>query len=188
MWTHPCARTSGITTIELLICLVIVSILSAIAIPDLRDLYYRHQAQDIMRRLSHLILNARNQAITHSSFTTLCPSVDAETCKGEWEEGLILFVDHNHNRRLDPDETLLWQAIPFSAQGSLRWRSLRQAIQFNSRGMPYGTVGSFVFCPLPGRPELGSARIMSFQGRLRQGWDSNEDQIVETRPGKNISC
>jgi type IV fimbrial biogenesis protein FimT len=188
MCKEASARCLGLTTIELMISLAIVSILTAIAIPSMRDMYLRNLAQSTLSQLAQLVLIARNEAIGQRVPTTLCPSADGHTCSGTWDRGVLLFTDRNLNRQLDSDDRILRWSAPLVEQGELQWRSLRQAIQFNPRGMPHGTVGNFVYCPARGRSELGAARILSFQGRLRKGTDGNHDGIVETSQGNNIRC
>lgn len=179
---------AGFTAVELMISLAIVSILTAIAIPNLKDLYYRNMARDAIFRITHLVSRARSEAVTKALTTTLCPSTDGRQCSGNWQDGVLLFTDKNSNRKLDPDDEVLRFQSPFIEQGKLQWNSLGNTLQFSSIGMPRGTVGSFIYCPAENRPEFGKASVLSFQGKLRKGTDSNKDGIDETSKGNNIRC
>mgnify|MGYP003862709201 CR=1 FL=1 len=178
----------GFTLIELLCALSIVVILSAVALPSLQDIYLRSEANASINRVSGLIRLARSSAITQSVTTTLCPSQDGQTCAENWEDGTLLFIDINKNKQLDDEDQIIQYQSPFLSNGSLQWLSFRNAIQFTSRGYPNGTIGSFIYCPDNMDETYGKSAILNFQGKLRQGKDSNGDGIIESGNKHNISC
>jgi len=183
MKNHP-----GFTLIELLVTLAIVAIFAMLAVPSFHDIYYRSQSTAIINQVAGITRLARNIAVTEVSTTTLCPSLDGLTCTEEWEKGTILFTDENTNGQVDGNDKVIRFYRPFIKTGILSWKSLRNKIQFTERGFPRGTVGSFVYCPNNQDAHLGKSLILSFQGRLRTGQDSNGDGIIETGSGTNISC
>lgn len=182
-------HTHGFTIIELLITLSILSILFSVAIPRAHHFVERSRASASINQIAGLLRFARNEAVSHGTTTTLCPSLNGVECqRNEWHQGLIMFRDHNSNGKLDPDETLSRYQTPFLRSGSLKWRSIRNKIQFNSRGMVRGTAGSFVYCPENNDVKLAESLVVSFQGRVRRGLDTNQDGIKETGSHKNIEC
>lgn len=183
------SSSAGFTLIELLITLALVSLLSIMLVPSLQKLYTGNVASTSIQQISALVRFARNQAIMRSSTVTLCPSQNGITCSNSaWEQGVLLFTDWNKNSEVDEADIVHQYQIPFIRSGTLEWRSLRNKIHFNSRGMPAGSVGSFVYCPANKDETLAESLVISFQGRVRAGRDSNDDGIKETGSQKNIHC
>jgi len=181
-------NTKGFTFLELLCVLCIVAIFSAIAIPSYQHIYSSGQANTTMGTISSLIRLARNYAVTQRVTTTLCPSTDGETCGSDWTKGILLFEDEDNNSQLDKQDRQIFFRSPFLKQGSLQWNALRNNVQFSFRGLPRGSIGSFIYCPENGDDSYGRVLILSFQGKLRAGKDSDKDGIIESGSNRNISC
>jgi len=181
-------KNNGFTLVELLITLVIVTVLAMTAIPSFKHIYHTSKSTAVINQVLGVTRLARNTAVTEKTTTTLCPSVDGLTCSGEWKDGVILFTDNNTNSQKDGNDHVVRFYQPFIDTGFLNWRSLRNKIQFSSTGMPRGTVGSFVYCPNDQDSLYAKSMVLSFQGRIRSGQDRNQDGIIETGNGQNISC
>jgi len=181
-------KNRGFTLIELIATLVIVTILSMTAIPSFKHIYLTSKATTVINQVIGLTRLARNTAVSEKITTTLCPSLDGLTCSGEWKDGVILFTDKNTNSQIDGNDHVVRFYQPFIDAGFLNWKSLRNKIQFSSSGLPRGTIGSFVYCPNNQDHLYAKSMILSFQGRIRSGQDLNQDGIVETGSGQNISC
>jgi len=189
MKTHNTFGHGGFTVIELLIVLAIISIVATVAVPSLQTLYFGSVSSASINQVSGLVRYARSQAVNHNTTVTLCPSEDGIECANSpWEDGVLMFSDQNINSEVDGDDIVHRYQTPFIRSGRLRWRSLRNKVQFNSRGMPRGTVGSFTYCPQNSDVHLAESLIISFQGRVRSGRDSNGDGIKETGSRVNIDC
>ncbi len=178
----------GLTLVELLIALAVLSILSFIAIPGLSSFIEKQRAETAMRQMAGLVRMARNEAVATRHPTTLCPSVDGRQCSSNWNRGVLLFTDDNQNSEVDTGDKVVRYLPEFLEQGDLSWRSLRNKVQFDIRGLPRGTVGSFVYCPASKDQTIARSLVINFQGRIRPGRDSNGDGIRETGSHKNISC
>ena len=193
MNSQPCAGYApacpGFTLTELTIVLAIVAISSTLIIPSFNYLVSYNTSASSSNQISGMIKYARNIAVTHSTNTTLCPSIDGMSCtKTAWQDGIILFQDKDADGLIDKEDKVERFVRPFLDKGTLRWRSLRNKVQFNSRGAARGTTGSFVYCPENKDEKMGASLILSLQGRLRKGPDSNSDGIPESGSHKNISC
>jgi type IV fimbrial biogenesis protein FimT len=114
---------------------------------------------------------ARNEAITRRERAVLCPSVEGRTCRDNsanstaWEDGYLLYIDHNANSEFDADDTLVWVA---SAIEGLHIRSSahRDHVTFLASGMASGTNVTFTFCDKGGR-SMPRAVVVSNSGRPR---------------------
>jgi len=178
----------GFTLLELLVTLSITAILFSISTPSFKEMILESQADSAINHISRLIRLARNIAVTQGTTSTLCPSSDGKKCDGEWKEGVLLFTDKNKNSVVDGKDSVIQFSHPFIEQGDLTLKSLRNLIQFSAKGTPQGTIGSFIYCPSDNNIQHAKALILSFQGRLRRGYDFNNDGIEEAGNHKNISC
>lgn len=179
----------GFTVIELLIVIALVGILGFVAVPGMHNLLQKSKTTAAVNQLAGLVRYARNLAITHNTHVTLCPSQNGESCENlPWHDGVLLFTDQNTNSKVDGADRVERFMQPFVNAGSIRWGSLRNKVQFNGRGMARGTVGSFIYCPENRDPMLAESLVLSFQGRLRLGLDTNGDGIKETGSHRNITC
>jgi len=183
------AKTKGFTLVELLITAALLAILSFVAVPGIQSLIIKNTSTASANQIASLVRYARKEAVFRNTNVTLCPSIDGLSCSNsEWHEGLLLFTDQNSNSKVDDQDVIKRFAQPFLNSGSLTWRSLRNKVQFNSRGAVMGTAGSFVYCPNNKDARMGASLVLSFQGRLRNGHDSNKNGIPETGSNKDIVC
>jgi len=180
-------KIQGLTLIELLIVLAVIAILSGISIPGMQRLLFETTSTASANQIAGLVRYARNEAVFRNTSVTLCPSSNGISCtNSEWQGGVLMFTDRNQNSKIDDDDAVKRFVRPFLTSGSLRWRSLRNKVQFNSRGMARGTIGSFVYCPENNEARMGASLVLSLQGRLRKGLASNKNGIPEKGSHKDI--
>ena len=179
---------AGVTLVELLICLAIVSILSFIVVPSFNDIYQNARSTSHINQLSQLIRFTRSEALARQARVTLCPSSEGLSCEQEWHAGTMIFIDENNDQERNEGETLLRLKTPFISSGSIHFNNPANRVVFSRQGFPLGSAGSYIYCPESNNDEYARALIINFQGRLRLGVDSNEDGIVEARGGRNVSC
>ena len=175
----------GYTLTELLITTTIAAIILSQAIPALSDFTQSHKARQDITSL-HMLLNAsREQALSLGTRVTLCPLLNNQ-CSNNWNEELPLFTDPKNNARLDPNEMIL-HTLHKADDQTIQRHFNNKAISFDSRGFAGHATGSLSYCLKRDKP-TGASIIISRNGRMRRGSDSNQDGIPETASGKNIPC
>lgn len=181
---------AGFTLLELLICLLIVTVLGIISIPGLHNLAERQRSDSIMRSLMDAIALGKTTAITTGEPVTLCRSRNGAECGGQWQEGVLLFTDANADRQVNQDDVVKRYFTFPDADGVLTWRAFqnRQYLQFTSAGHTRNQNGSFTYCSGNRKPELARQLIVSRTARARFAIDSDGDGIREDSEGKPIVC
>ena len=73
-------HNKGLTFIELIIGLAIISILTTIGIPSFIDWLYKTRVDNEISHLNRLLLLARNYAINTGKTVTVCPLDQQKNC------------------------------------------------------------------------------------------------------------
>ena len=114
-------RIKGFTLYELLITVLIVGVILAVGVPNLREYRQNGRMTATANDLHSAFHLARTEASRSKSTITICASanpMDADAdCGGTWDQGYIVFVDTNADlSRSGPTETVL-RAHPTAAIG-----------------------------------------------------------------------
>lgn len=182
-------NNEGLTLIELMIVIAIISILAAMAAPSFNSILRRHQVSaetDVLFALIHL---ARTEAIKRNSVVTICKSNDADQCGGTWTDGWIVFQDNDKDGSRDIGDTLI-------ASGSigkgylLKWTAFgsNNYIRFTPRTLTLAQNGTFRLCPYDGDIHFARAVVISKTARVRLPKDSDGDGIYDDASGDPIKC
>lgn len=183
------SEVSGFTLIEMLFVLAIAAILVSLAAPGFQAFSAQSKAKNSIHKLSGVLRHARNHAVHHQKQVLVCPSEDGIHCLNQdWQAGVMVFEDSNHNRQAEPTETVLYFQAPFIEHAKLSWNGLKNDILFSELGLPSGSAGSFVYCPNNNDAKYAHGLIISFSGKLRLAEDRNKDGIRESGNNKNIVC
>ncbi|WP_347331149.1 GspH/FimT family protein [Marinimicrobium locisalis] len=91
----------GLTLLELLLTLVVLSVLLSVGLPSLQAQIERTRTLTLTQNLQTAMQATRQRAISRNGRATLRPL-------GSWESGWELFDDANHNAQRDPGETLVF--------------------------------------------------------------------------------
>lgn len=182
--------SSGLTLLELMLMLFILAILLGVAMPDFRDLVQHKRSDVSIRTLVTAIELARTSAIVNNSLVTLCRSKTGEECGGKWEDGVLLFVDYDGDRKIDGDERIIRYFTFPELEGRLYWRAFqnRQYLQITPQGFTRYQNGNFTFCPQTGDLRHARQIILNRSGRIRHAQDSDGDGIREDSRGKPLRC
>ena len=85
---------TGFTLLELLVAMVIIVIICCIGFPVYKNLSARMHAKVEIFRLYRAIQLTRSEAIKNGIMATICPSSDHQHCRGQWQDGYLVFIDN----------------------------------------------------------------------------------------------
>ncbi len=186
----PRKNIQAFTLIELVVALAIVAIMTGVAVPPVYRLLESNKAANGINWIVHAIHLARQSAVDHGVITTLCPADNDDTCGGSWHQRVLVFTDHNADRRVNGSDKIITY-LHFPYQGStLKWRSFRnrQYLQLTPLGFTNSQNGNFVYCSEQQEPQFSRQIVLNQQGRVKKAYDSNGDGILEDSSGRALRC
>ena len=155
----------GVTLIDLLITIAIVSITAGLSLPSLTQTLAETRAEMYMKSLSRVIIYTRIYAITQGHAVTICPLKGSE-CSTDWSENISVFVDRNMDREKASDERLLKLVDDPAKNDFLTYP--RRGITFRSGGSINGyQSGTFRYCPLEKTSQFSKGLVVNQAGRPR---------------------
>lgn len=148
---------AGFSLLELILCLMIISVMVLMSLPGLPVIEQSRQT-GIINSLSDLLRLASSEAIRNRQSVTVCPW-GLDQCGENWNMGALLMLD---------DKVLMekrWQAAP----GNLSWRSFsgQQLLEFSPDGGLIYQNGSFSLCPADPSATASQQLIINSAGRIR---------------------
>ena len=174
-------RSCGLTLVELIVALAVLTLLIAIGVPSLTTLSIRNeQTTSLNGFLSHFYL-ARSLAIQKEQHIVICPSSDGEGCKEEpiWSAGLIIFEDSKRDGVLAPDEPIVAKyLLPEHAELLIHSSEHRKRVVYHGDGRPSGYNLTLTFCDPKERIEP-KALIVNNVGRIRISERGPEDSPLK---------
>ena len=162
----PLNIQAGITLIELLIALTVLSMLITLSVSGFSALIAASRMNSHVNSLVHSLHTARQISRARGTEVTVCKSTNGKQCmpNGNWHEGWLMFanLDQDNPPQLDPGETVLEVHESVSA---LNIASNRRAFILR----PFGkrsTNGTLVYCDRRGS-KSAKAIIVSYTGKPR---------------------
>ena len=185
----PYYQQLGITLIELMTAVSIVSITAAITLPNLNDFVIRMEVDAELSELHRLLLTARNSAINSERNITLCPLNNDNKCQRDWRLRLVVFDDRNNNQVLDNNERLIASKAETPARRQLYYHKLSSRIVYAATGRitNFAGNGTFRYCPNNHHDKARAIRVAT-SGRLYLSTDLDADGKDETRDNQEIAC
>jgi type IV fimbrial biogenesis protein FimT len=179
----------GFTTYELLLCMAILVLVLMSSISGLTDLIQGITGERTIYQFARAINLARHTALEYGATVTLCRSNDGLSCSGDWENGSIVFIDHNSNRMVDQEDRIIFHFSDIK-NGTIRFRSFqnRQSLQFTSLGFTNSQNGTFTWCPNDGNSHHAQQLIINHSGRVRIATDLDKDGLKEDSQGRPLVC
>ncbi len=167
----------GFTLLEQMVCIAIIAVLSAIALPNFSELIDKTEADNFSRSLFHLMQYGRYTAISRKSNVVICQIEDLTQgdciLNKNWQHPYYVFIDGDRNRKLtlptlastgesDTKDVLL-RAYP-AKPDSATLITTRESFSFSPPGTT-GNAGSMTYCPA--NPYHAARIIVMSSGRVR---------------------
>jgi type IV fimbrial biogenesis protein FimT len=169
---HP-AR--GVSMPEILVIICIVSILIAIAAPNLNYAIQQIRHKQVAQTLLLGMVQARSEAIKRNSHVALCKSGNGLTCSKNrgWNQGWIIFHDANNSGDREESEELISKYSEREPSALILSNgNISEYVSFNSMG--YSRLlgggfqaGTFRICPLNVNFQEAYSVILNSLGRVR---------------------
>ena len=174
---------AGLTLVELIITLAVVSILIVSTIPGFQSFIESNRIRaSVNVFVTHLQL-ARSEAVKRNRFVVLCPSSDGVSCISDytqWAKGYIVFVDDDRNKRRESSEKLInyyqGEANRVEIYSSSNYRRI---VAYYPSGMAWGLNTTIRFC----------ARFADTNNRAVIISNTGRPRLSKVMPdGSNIFC
>lgn len=179
--SHPTPATArGLTLIELLVALAIVMALFGVALPAVSGVVSATHAMQARSALMASYQSALTGAAAANTRSTLCPSIDGESCLpgSDWSGGWIAFLDVNADRERQPGEAIVSRQPALSRGVHLHSTRGRTRIEIQASGSVGGSNVTFTLCDGRG-PAHAQALVLSNKSILRLAAASAE-AVAET--------
>ncbi len=139
-------RQAGVTLMELLIVLVVISILATLAAPSFNGAIARSQVSGVRDSLVSSLQYARSEALKRKSPVSVCSSADQAACAGnnDWQDGWIVFADTDGDSALDGGEQIL--QVQYAENRVTTYAAAATAITFNRIGQATAGAGDYSMC------------------------------------------
>lgn len=188
-------RQQGLTLIELLTTMSIVAILAVVAIPSFKTMTGQNRMVQSLNDLVADLQYARSEAIKRGRNVIVCPANQRfNNCKttNDWSNGWIV---------RDPGDSSITPAITAKVlrihealhDGDAMTEADRRSgdtagrIVFNRNGFS-SNARTIQVCPPDNAASAARAIVISSSGHIRTGYDSDDNGVVETGSGNDISC
>jgi type IV fimbrial biogenesis protein FimT len=159
-------RIAGITLLEVLTVITIVSILMALGVPSYQYVTSANRISGEVNGLLGDMQFARSEAIKEGQTVTVCSSTNstsaAPTCAGspQWQNGWIVFSDVNGDGAVEAGDTILRVQSPFKLTDTFVANPAMKFVTFNREGFALN-MGSAVTITLHATPVTqGSTRCL----------------------------
>jgi len=140
------ALNRGLTLIEILVTVTILSVLVSAAVPSFTYALAGYRISGQVNGWLGDLQYTRAEAIKRGQTVTLCISSDGSTCATgtSWQQGWIVFADANGNATVDSGEAILRTQATLTGNNTFVADNSVRSITFNregfAAGLPAGNV------------------------------------------------
>nr|WP_315592593.1 GspH/FimT family pseudopilin [uncultured Cupriavidus sp.] len=164
---HQRRATRGLTLIELLVALTVLSILAAAAIPNFKSFLHNSRLSSDATRLFTDLELARSEAARRNATVTICPLDTGNLCSDDWSLPRILFVDADNDGIYSNTEELIRHSDtpqPTTAITGLNLGVTLNRVRVRSTGSTTAPTASWKFCER-NSTEAGQTVLLTGSGR-----------------------
>lgn len=141
---------NGITLIETLVVIAIVTIITSITVPSSTHLLKSWEAKRLSTDIIQAYRMSKIQSVTHHQNVILCMVDTNDTCYKDAQNHLLIFndIDNNATYDVENDILLLKQALKLD-YGRIYLRASGKDYMkfFAETGLPTGYAGHVKYCP-----------------------------------------
>lgn len=169
-------KKKGMTLIELMIILVVISILTAIAFPNFTDMMIHSRIKSAITQISKDLAFTRTYAIQNEARVVMCPLDNDKKCKTDntWAGGYSIFIDYNANNEYDDETDSLLRVNNLIGIDDTLYFNQTVPIVYKPDGAVAGSIGTLSYCPNRAEAEKYSkALVISLSGRVRKSADTD---------------
>lgn len=164
---------NGVTLLELISTVTILTILTTLALPQFNYLQARSESNHVYPYLNAIIQQHKEHAILKKQNILLCSSSNHQTCNNEniWNQGILAIYDRNNNNKFDSADTVIKFYSNKINHGTLTWNggvtSPKLIILQSDTGLPRGSIGNFTYCSYKYSADLSHKSSLGIMGHLR---------------------
>lgn len=163
------ARQPGLSLIELLACIALLSIFAGVGLPAFGQWIERTRLDTLRDLLYAHLQDARLTSVLRNREIEVCGSADGSICDEQWNHGWLV-------RYADSDQAIAQYRMETPL--GLAWQGFTPRLRFQRNGTLTGN-GRFTLCDAKGRE--GRALVLNRQGRVRPERLSGEDLEASCR-------
>ena len=132
--------TRGVTLVELIVCVSLLSILVGLAVPSFSGLLADWRRDSAVRDFAGDLQLARSTALRTSRSVVMCATPDGLACaigaaSTDWRQGWIVFSDLDGDGALGNNEPVIAQRGPLMGLQRMRSNIVAGQIEFRSNGL-----------------------------------------------------
>lgn len=182
-------RHRGVTLVELVIGILILSLLVSMAAPSFVSTVKNNRLATQINEFVGAFAGGRSEAVKRGLPISVCTSADGASCttSGDWSQGWLLFTDDGATPgEVDGTETVLLVHNGFT-DGKNTLNSAVNRVTFNSRGFITSGLETFTLCDDRGA-EYARGVILAPNGRLMRTRDTDDDGTENKANGDELTC
>lgn len=185
----PISRSQqGVSLLELLIVVVIITIGAGLAAPSWSQILDNTQRRSTTANLVLLFNVARNTAVSEAVNVTVCPLDNSLKCSKDWSRPVSAFRDPNRLRSV-VEEAQIIRVVEPPKRGQLKGATgIRNYFAFRPDGTARDAIGHVIWCASDNDPRKASQIRVNMGGRPIVARDLNGDGIPQDAQGKPLSC
>lgn len=160
-------RQSGFTLVELMVTVAVAAVLTAVAVPGIRDFVMTNRRAASVNALVSALALARSEALKRGQRTSLCRSSDGLDCNGSsWNAGWLVITDAGSALAIDGDDEILLAVSP-GVENGFDLQSSVAGLSYNARGQMTFNGATFELCEQAATAIMGRDIVVSPSGRVR---------------------